>query len=50
MYFGCSKELSLYDDSFEYSLYMFWFRNKQIDLELPALNCSIVDGLTLIKY
>ena len=29
MYFGCSKEPSYRDGSFEYPQYMFWLRNKK---------------------
>ena len=30
--FGCSKESSHWDGSFEYPQHMFWMRNKEIDL------------------
>ena len=34
MCFGCSKELSHQDGSFEYPQHMFWFRNKQNNFQL----------------
>ena len=36
--FGCSKEPSHRDDSFEYPQHMFWFRNKKIIFLLHTLN------------
>ena len=30
IYFGCSKEASHQDSSFEYPQHMFWLRNKKI--------------------
>ena len=37
MCFGCSKERSLGDGSFEYPHHMFWLRNKKNNFELGAL-------------
>ena len=37
MCFGCSKELSHRDSSFEYPQHMFWLRNKKYNFQLPAL-------------
>ena len=36
--FGCSKEPSHWDGSFEYPQHMFWLRNKKIKLSLSTLN------------
>ena len=36
--FGCSKERSHRDGSFEYPQHMFWLRNKKIKFSLRALN------------
>ena len=38
MCFGCSKEPSHRDGSFEYPQHMFWFRNKKINFQLCTLN------------
>ena len=38
MCFGCSKELSPRDGSFEYPQRMFWLRNKEINFLLGTLN------------
>ena len=35
--FGCSKELSQWDGSFEYSQHLFWLRNKKINFCLYTL-------------
>ena len=46
MCFGCSKEPSHRDGSFEYPQHMFWLRNKKINFHLrtiiwgPALDCT----------
>ena len=46
MCFGCSKELSHRDGSFEYPQYMFWWRNKKNNFQLrtliwvPASHCD----------
>ena len=37
MYFGCSKEPSHRDGSFEYPQHMFWLRNKKINFQLRTL-------------
>ena len=37
MCFGCSKELSHRDGSFEYPQHMFWFRNKKNNFQLRIL-------------
>ena len=37
MCFGCSKELSHRDGSFEYPQDMFWFRNKKNNFQLRTL-------------
>ena len=37
MCFGCSKEPSLGDDSFEYPQHIFWLRNKKMKFELCTL-------------
>ena len=36
--FGCSKERSHRDSSFEYPQHMFWLRNKKIQFSLCTLN------------
>ena len=36
--FGCSKEPSCSDGSFEYPQQMFWLRNKKISFSLRTLN------------
>ena len=36
--FGCSKEPSYCDGSFEYPKHMFWLRNKKIKISLHTLN------------
>ena len=36
--YGCSKELSHWDGSFEYTQHMFWLRNKKIIFLLRTLN------------
>ena len=36
--FGCSKEPSHLDGSFEYPQHMFWLRNKKITFSLGTLN------------
>ena len=36
--FGCSKELSHCDGSFECPQHMFWLRNKKIKFSLHTLN------------
>ena len=40
MCFGCSKEPSRRDDSFEYPQHMFWSRNKKNNFQLRALICG----------
>ena len=37
MCFGCSKELSHWDGSFEYPQHMFWMRNKENDFPIHTL-------------
>ena len=37
MYFGCSKEPSHCDGSFEYPQHMFWLRNKKNNFQLHSL-------------
>ena len=37
MCFGCSKELSHQDGSFEYPQHMFWLRNKKNNFQLHTL-------------
>ena len=37
MCFGCSKEPSHRDTSFEYTQHMFWLRNKKNNFQLPTL-------------
>ena len=37
MCFGCSKEPSHRDDSFEYPQHMFWLRNKKNNFQLRTL-------------
>ena len=37
MCFGCSKESSHQDDSFEYPQHMFWLRNKKNNFQLGTL-------------
>ena len=36
--FGCSKELSHRDGSFEYPQHMYWMRNKKINVLFRTLN------------
>ena len=36
--FGCPKEPSLWDGSFEYPQHMFWLRNKKINFLVRTLN------------
>ena len=36
--FGCSKEPSHRDGSFEYQQHMFWLRNKKVNFSLHTLN------------
>ena len=36
--FGCPKEPSHWDGSFEYPQHMFWFRNKKIKFLVRSLN------------
>ena len=38
--FGCSKEPSHWDGSFEYPQHMFWLRNNKIKFSLRTLNWS----------
>ena len=38
MCFGCSKDLSHGDGSFEYPQHMFWFRNKKNNFQLAHLS------------
>ena len=38
MCFGCSKEQSHGDDSFEYPLHMFWLKNKKIIFNYTPLS------------
>ena len=40
--FGCSKEPSQQDVSFEYPQHTFWLRNKKIEFLLSTLNLSPV--------
>ena len=37
IYFGCSKELSHWNGSFEYPQNMFWLRNKKINFLVRSL-------------
>ena len=37
MCFGCSKEPSYQDGSFEYPQHMFWLRNKKNNFQIPTL-------------
>ena len=37
--FGCSKELSHWDSSFEYKQHMFWLKNKKNSCQLRTVNC-----------
>ena len=43
MCFGCSKEPSHWDGTFEYPQHMFWLRNKKIKFWLRTLNWSPVN-------
>ena len=43
MCFGCSKELSQSDGSFEYPQHMFWLRNKKSNFQLHTLECLTRD-------
>ena len=45
--FGCSKEPSHWDGSFEYPQHMFWLRNKKIKFPLRILNLSPADIYSL---
>ena len=50
--FGCSKELSHRDGSFEHQQHMFWLRNKKNNFQLRTLiegpeNMRITDDLNL---
>ena len=53
MCFGCSKEPSHRDGSFEYPQHMFWLRNKKINFQLhtliwrPGVGLSLSDGVSL---
>ena len=40
--FGCSKEPSHRDGSFEYSQHRFWLRNKKNNFQLLTLICGLV--------
>ena len=42
--FGCSKEPSHRDGSFEYPQHMFWLRNKKNNFQLHTLNLRPADG------
>ena len=44
--FGCSKEPSHWDGSFEYPKHMFWLRNKKISFSLRERSGSVVECLT----
>ena len=52
MCFGCSKEPSHRDGSFEYPQHMFWLRNKKINFQLrtliwrPGVGLSLSDGVS----
>ena len=41
MCFGCSKEPSHRDSSFEYPQHMFWMRNKENNFPIRALICRL---------
>ena len=51
MCFGCSKEPSHRDNSFEYLQHMFWFRNKKkIQLRLCSLMLELLNSESSQKY
>ena len=48
MCFGCSKEPSHRDSSFEYPQHMFWLRNKKNYFQLSTLIWEPVKGLRFL--
>ena len=48
--FGCSKEPSHRDGSFEYPQHMFWVRNKETIFQLRSLIWSPVIAHSFIKF
>ena len=49
MCFGCSKEPSQLDCSFEHPQHMFWLRNKKNDFQLRTLIYDITSSSTLLQ-
>ena len=47
MCFGCSKEQSLHNGSFEYPQHMFWMRNKKNNFQLRTLIWGPVTFMSL---
>ena len=50
MCFGCSKEPSHRDGSFEYPQHMFWLRNKKINFSYALLSGGLGGISTLISW
>ena len=48
MCFGCLKEPSLRDGSFEYPQHMFWFRNKKNSFQLRTLIWGLINNKELV--
>ena len=46
--FGCSKEPSHCDSSFEYPQHMFWLRNKKVKFSLRTLKTKVLIQLMII--
>ena len=50
MFFGCSKEPSHWDCSFEIPQHMFWLRNKKINFQLRTLIWGHAAALVFILF
>ena len=50
MCFGCSKEQSHRDGSFEYQQHMFWLKNKKIIFSNAPLSGGLVIGRNFINF
>ena len=58
--FGCSKEPSQWDSSFEYPQHTFWLRNKKVNILVRSLNLRpdiycilphvLLNALTIMMY
>ena len=49
--FGCSKEPSHPDGSFEYPQHMFWLKNKKVIFLLPTLNLKgLIIGFIIMEF